>query len=340
MTDAMSINRFLSASSNVIAAIRNKDPHVPYRNSKLTFFLEIINCFLHLYLLFIITTTFFYKISISKYLLLEIIDCKTLKKKKMCNCFMLSSSEQIKLRLNFYRESLDECDDKPYHKCIRYPHLSVIVAVTLGTTYYKLIDKEDHFTWIIYKLSYVDWSIGYGIGHRVGDVELRLCKQEILSNTYIKTLFDWSQTKKKKNMSIKKDNRMFLSLLGHNGDGAARQLDKMLIAMILGEADADADGNEDNEYSDQANEQEDPLNNPNLPPWAKDEAFIEQVYSNSNKCNNKNLKVSMVKNSDTSTQASSRGGRGSRFASGYFGRRKHYRFPPRGKITRFPVTPF
>ncbi|ETN97650.1 hypothetical protein RFI_39879, partial [Reticulomyxa filosa] len=136
--------------------------------------------------------------------------------------------------------------------------------------------------------------------------------------------------------------------------GAARQLaitgrlDEMLIAMILGEAEADVDGNEDNEYSDQANEQEDPLesilNDPNLPPWAKEEAFVEQVYMQQQQMQQQKFESEYGEKSRHSTRASSRGGRGGgrggHFASSHFGRRKHYRFPPRGKITRFPVTPF
>ncbi|ETO05343.1 hypothetical protein RFI_32048 [Reticulomyxa filosa] len=135
--------------------------------------------------------------------------------------------------------------------------------------------------------------------------------------------------------------------------GAARQLaitgrlDEMLIAMILGEAEAGADGNED-EYGDQAKEQEDPLesilNDPNLPPWAKEEAFVEQVYMQQQQMQQQKFEIEYGEKSRHSTRESSRGGRGGgrggHFASGHFGRRKHYRFPPRGKITRFPVTPF
>ncbi|ETN97831.1 hypothetical protein RFI_39695 [Reticulomyxa filosa] len=81
--------------------------------------------------------------------------------------------------------------------------------------------------------------------------------------------------------------------------------------MILEEAEADADGNEDNEYSDQANEQEDPLNNPNLLPWAKEEAFVEQVYMQQQQMQQQK-----------------------------FESEKHYRFHPRGKTIRFTVTYF
>ncbi|ETO33224.1 hypothetical protein RFI_03883 [Reticulomyxa filosa] len=88
--------------------------------------------------------------------------------------------------------------------------------------------------------------------------------------------------------------------LGIMAIGASRQLDEILIAMILGEAEADADGNEDNEYSGQANEQEDSSNNPNLPPEPKRMSLSNKCICNSNKCNNKSLKVSMVKNSDIS----------------------------------------
>ncbi|ETO04296.1 hypothetical protein RFI_33101, partial [Reticulomyxa filosa] len=160
--------------------------------------------------------------------------------------------------------------------------------------------------------------------------------------------------KKKKNMSIKKDNRhdlVFVMIaeeamedrvdtatldLSTMAIGAARQL----IAMILEEAEADADGNEYNEYSDQANEQEDTLNNPNLLPWAKEEAFVEQVYIQQQQMQQQKFESEYFEKSRHSTRASNRRGRGGRFASGHFGRRKHYRFHPRGKNTRFPVTPF
>ncbi|ETN99964.1 hypothetical protein RFI_37494 [Reticulomyxa filosa] len=112
----------------------------------------------------------------------------------------------------------------------------------------------------------------------------------------------------------------------HNGDWSRRQL----IAMILEEADDDADGNKDNEYSDQANEQEDPLKDSNLLPWAKEDAFVEQVYMQHQQQKFKNIPHGHQIEEDDAVA----------LLRVILERRKYYRFHPIGKTICFTVTHF
>lgn len=54
MKEAQSINKSLSALGDVIHALKNKDKHIPYRNSKLTYLLQDSLGNIALYIVFIV----------------------------------------------------------------------------------------------------------------------------------------------------------------------------------------------------------------------------------------------------------------------------------------------